>query len=75
MRLRMRPRGFNYHRLRPIESVSPGSKRELGAGRARRVFPSPLEWLVSCSRGAATAAAYLVLTGEFDLIWDWLRSR
>lgn len=75
MRLRMQPRGFNYHRLRSIDSVSPDSKRALGAGSARSVLPSPLEWLVSCSIGVATAVAYFMLTGEFDMMWDWLRSR
>ena len=75
MRLRMRPRGFNYHRLRLVDRVNPDLKSKLGAGRARRAYPSPLEWLVSCSIGAATAAAYLLWTGEFDMIWELLSLR
>ena len=75
MRLRMRPRGFNYHRLRSVDSMSPDSKRNLATSPARRIVPSPLEWLVSCSVGAATAAAYFLWTGEFDMILDWLNSR
>ena len=73
--LQMRPRGFNYHRLRLVGQLRSGAGKKLGVTPAARAFPSPLEWLVSCGMGAAIAVAYLWWTGEFEMIWDWLGSR
>ena len=74
MKLRLPPRGFNYQRLKLIDSEGRESKGKIGVG-SRRSFPSILEWVVSCSIGTAITVAYFLWTGEFDIVWDWLSKR
>ena len=69
--LLMRPRGFNWHRLRLVDDLDPRSKRKHKPARDRISFPTLFEWLLACAIAAAIVGGYFWRT-EVQLIWGRL---
>ena len=56
--LLMRPRGFNWHRLRLVKDRKSHSTKDGARRRIRIALPTPLELLLSFVIAAALVAAY-----------------
>lgn len=56
--LMMRPRGFNWHRLRLVGDRKLRSTKDDAGRRVRIALPTPLELLLSLVIAAALIAAY-----------------
>jgi hypothetical protein len=67
----MRPRGFNWHRLRLVRDVNSRSKRKFEPARVRLSLPTLFEWLLACAIAAAIVGAYFWRT-ELQVIWERL---
>jgi len=71
----MRPRGFNWHRLRLVDDhLNPRARKLFVEAGARVELPNLLEWLLALALAAVMVCAYF-WQDELQVLWErWIVS-